>query len=170
MFQFCNDCIYEYVNAQSWISPLAQSVTATAASIALVVAWRNLNGLQRTQSLQAQMNLITLENEVRKNHSQFKIAVEKHSRALNEESEFKNLPTLTVEKDSSYEIYISSADKLAALIKSDFLVNQFRNRNWQEEYSAIFEKVKTYSQGNVDSNDDLRGIRNIDILLTEWKV
>lgn len=40
------------------------------------------------------------------------------------------------------EIYITSADKLAALINADYLHNQFPCRDWKKEYHDIFQKVK----------------------------
>ncbi|HRZ32507.1 MAG TPA: hypothetical protein P5335_09230 [Flavobacterium sp.] len=168
MFQYCHECINEYINAPSWITPIAQSITALVAIFALSVAWKNLRGLKRTQSLQAQMNLISLENEVRKNYLMLKIANQKYSEET-QISNSKNILMLSIEKTNAFELYVSTADKLAALIASEFLTGQFEKRNWKDEYLAIFKKVKEYHQGEdsiIPGKDQM--INNINKLLIEW--
>jgi hypothetical protein len=169
IFQFCDECINTYTNAPSWITPIAQSLSAIAAIIAFVIAWRNLRGLKNTQSLQAQMSLINLENEVRKNYLTLKIADQKYI----DETKIQNSDKLVItgiEKANAFELYVSTADKLAALICSDFLTGQFNNRNWKNEYSDIFKKVKEYYEGDetiIPGKSQM--INNVKKILDEWQ-
>lgn len=168
MFQFCQECYNEYKNAPSWIGLLLQFVSAAVAAFALYIAWKNLRGLKRTQSLQAQMNLIQLENDVRKNYLQLKVANQKYVDETLKPTP-QNLPMLSLEKSNAFQLYVSTADKLAALIRAKFLFGQFEGRNWKEEYIAFFKQAQEIHQ-----TDDTfiigkaEMIRNIDKLLTEW--
>ena len=170
IFQFCNDCYYEYLNAPSRWTPTAQTVSAIAASAAVYVAWKNLGGLKRTQSLQAQMSLISLENEVRKNYIQLKVSIQKYT---DESTKNPSPPTLTMtslEKINAFELYVATADKLAALLSSEFLKGQFIGRDWESEYSEIFKKVLEYHSGEdsiIPGKSQM--INNITILLKEWE-
>ncbi|KAA6347802.1 hypothetical protein EZS27_004755 [termite gut metagenome] len=136
MASYCN----EYINARI--------ISVIIAGCALFVAWRNLKGLWRAQSLQAQMGLIQLENEVRKNHSQFKIAFRKYDDEYQKKQDSTLLQMMNIERTNAFELYISTADKLAALINSQFLKGQFHKRNWKDEYFAIFEEVKKCYQSD----------------------
>jgi hypothetical protein len=147
------------------LTPITQLTNAIVAAIALFVAWKNLRGLKRSQTLQAQMNLISLENEVRKNHIQYKAAVKECSNVTNGQ----DISNLVNRKTNAFEIYITSADRLAALINADYLHDQFPGRDWKKEYNDIFQKVKTYHQ--VDE-EIIPGkeymVRNIDKTLKKW--
>lgn len=170
MFQFCQECYNEYKNAPSWIGLLLQFFSAAVAAFALYVAWKNLRGLKRTQSLQAQMNLIQLENDVRKNYLQLKIANQKYVDETQKPNP-QNLPMLSLEKSNAFQLYVTTADKLAALIRAKFLIGQFEGRNWKEEYDAFFKQVQEIHQ-----TDDAfiigkaEMIRNINNLLSEWNI
>ncbi len=168
MFQFCNECINHYTNAPSWITPLAQSISAFAAIFVFFVAWKNLRGLKRAQSLQAQMNLINLENDIVINYTKWKLAYYNYT-SETEKANPEKLQLVIIEKSSAFEVYVSSADKLAALIGSDFLIGQFENRDWQNEYSVIFKKVQQIhltEDSIIPGKDQM--IRNINQLLTMW--
>lgn len=141
-------------------------ISVVVAAMALGVAWKNLRGLKRSQILQAQMNLISLENEVRKNHIQYKVIIEEYSNAT-----IQNISSLANKKTNAFEIYISSADKLAALINADYLHNQFPGRDWKKEYHDIFQKVKKYHQGEdaiIQGKEFM--VRNIDATLKKWAI
>jgi hypothetical protein len=164
MFQYCRECYQEFINAPSWLTPFAQITSAVVAAIALYVAWKNLGGVKKSQALQAQMNLISLENEIRKNQIQYKIVLDDYSKA-----NLQNIDNLITKKTNAFELYITSADKLAALINADYLNDQFPNRDWKEEYKEIFQKVKIYHQGEdtiIPGKDQM--IRNINKILTKW--
>jgi hypothetical protein len=142
-------------------------MSVIVAAMALGVAWKNLRGLKRSQTLQAQMNLISMENEIRKNHVRYKVANEEYYNATS----IQNISNLVNKKTNAFEIYISSADKLAALINADYLHNQFPGRDWKKEYHDIFQKVKKYHQGEdsiIPGKDYM--VRNIDVILKKWNV
>jgi hypothetical protein len=146
-----------------------QIISMMIAGGALFVAWHNLRGLWRAQSLQAQMGLIQLENEVRKHHSQFKIAFQKYNDEYQEEHDSVRLQMMSIEQINAFELYVSTADKLAALIDSKFVTEQFHKRNWKDEYFAIFKEVQEYYQ----SDDTIffgkeHMINNINKLLASW--
>ncbi|MDR2120108.1 MAG: hypothetical protein LBP64_04445 [Tannerella sp.] len=148
------------------LTPIVQLTSVIVAAIALCVAWKNLRGLQRSQTLQAQMSLISLENEVRKNHIQYKAAV-KECDNVND----KDISSLVNKATNAFEIYITSADKLAALINADYLRDQFPGRDWKKEYSEIFQKVKYYHQSDdkiIPGKEYM--VRNIDETLKRWKL
>jgi len=164
MIQFCEECYQEVINAPSWVTPLAQSVTALAAVWALRFAWKNLRGLNRAQSFQAQMNLISLENEVRKNLIHYKIVCEDYAKA-----DLQHIDLLVIKKLNAFELYVSSADKLAALINAKFLSEQFPDRDWKLEYKDIFKSVVTYHEGEKTIiPGKAQMIRNINALLLYW--
>lgn len=141
MFSFCFDCIQEFLNAPSWLTPAFQFWTAIIATLAFIVAKYNLDGVRRAQSLQAQMNLINVENDVRKNYSSFMVSTNKFEKeALNPGSE--NIEQCKIEKETATEIYFSSVDKLATLINSDFVTKQLKTKEWKREYFDDFKKAK----------------------------
>jgi hypothetical protein len=143
-----------------------QIVSAIVAAFALLVAWKNLGGLKRSQSLNAQMNLISLENEVRKNKFEFDNALQ--NIAKDNIAEDKREELLFIQK-KMYELYISTADKLAYLIASDYLIKHFEKRDWKKEYSEIFKdayKIYTTEEGRNDVNQ----ITNIEKLLKQWEI
>jgi hypothetical protein len=166
MIQFCKECYQEVINAPSWITPLAQSVTALAAVIALVVALKNLKGLKRNHTLQAQMNLISLENEIRKNLMKYKIILDEYSKA-----DLTRIDGIMTERLNAFELFVSSADKLAALIIADYVKIQFPERDWQNEYRDFFNRVKRYhtSEDTIIPEKD-KMMLNVDLLLTKWGV
>jgi hypothetical protein len=152
----------EYINAQT--------ISLIIAGFALLVAWHNLKGLWRTQTLQAQMGLIQLENEMRKNHSQFKIAFQRYVDEYQKKQDFTHLQMIHIERTNAFELYISTADKLAALINSKFLTGQFHRRNWKNEYFSIFEEVKKcYQSDDTIISGKKHIINNINKLLTSWE-
>jgi hypothetical protein len=147
----------------------APILSAVVAALALGVAWKNLRGLQRSQTLQAQMNLIAMENEVIKNHIQYKTAIEEFYNAAN--TNIQSISNFVINKTNAFEIYITSADKLAALINADYLRNQFPYRDWKKEYHDIFQKVKKYHQGEdaiIPGKEYM--VRNIDETLKKWAI
>ena len=170
IFQYCSDCFQEFLNAPSWITPLAQSVTAGVALIALIVALRNLRRVKINQALQAQMTLFSLENEVRKNQSNFKVASLKHELAAAIQGPIPP-SVLLMEKTNAFELYLSSADKLAALLKKDYLNKHFKPiRNWNEEYKEFFQKVRTfYDSEHPFIAGTTNMISNVNELLVEWE-
>jgi hypothetical protein len=144
-------------------------LSVIVAAMALVVAWKNLRGLQRSQTLQAQMNLIAMENEVIKNHIQYKTAIEEFYNAAS--INMQCISNFGINKTNVFEIYVTSADKLAALINADYLHNQFPGRDWKKEYHDIFQKVKKYHQGEdaiIPGKEYM--VRNIDETLKKWAV
>ena len=167
MFEFYNDCIFEQLSAPTWVTPMAQTISAIVAAFALFVAWNNLRGLKRTQTFQAQTSLIILENQVRNNLANLKLLDFKWKKAGDDKNEDFNL--LTVERLNAFELYVSSADKLAALINSEYLTGQFEKRNWETEYLEIFSKVIEYHKNEdsiIPGKDKMVG--NISSLLSNW--
>lgn len=141
MFTFCFDCIQEYLNAPSWLTPTFQFWTAFIATLAFFVAKFNLDGVRRAQSLQAQMNLINVENEVRKNYSNFMVSTKTFEKeSLNQQGD--KIEQYKTEKETATELYFSSVDKLATLINSDFVIKQLKNKEWKREYFNDFKKAK----------------------------
>jgi hypothetical protein len=163
MFEFYRDCTF--ANSGSWITPIAQSISAIAALLAFYIAVRNLGGTKNTQKLQAQMNLISLENEVIKNLIIYKKALSDYSTPI----KGVNMSEIYERKINAFELYISSADKLAALINAEYLKKQFPKRNWENEYKKTFVKVVEYHKDEDSTNpneDDM--IQNINSLLESW--
>jgi hypothetical protein len=164
MFQFCDECYLEFLNAPSWLTPAAQWTSAVLAGLALYIAWKNLGGVKRSQALQGQMNLITLENEMRKNLILYRQALEKYAKGT-----LENADELTNRKIEAFELYVTSADKIAALINADFLSEQFPKRDWKAEYQEIFNKVISYHEGEdmiIPGKSQM--IRNIQNLTVKW--
>jgi hypothetical protein len=125
-------------------------MSVIVAAMALWVAWRNLRGLKRSQTLQAQMNLISMENTIRKNHIQYKMASEEYTNVTNSGvTNSQEIANFMSRKTNAFEVYITSADKLAALINADYLHDQFPGRDWEKEYSEIFQKVKIYHKEKI---------------------
>jgi hypothetical protein len=164
---------------QEW-TVFAPVMSAVAAMLALYVAWINLRRLQNGQTLQAQMNLISLENEIRKNHIQYKVAVEEYTAAadkvaakatVNEEYYATVLRNFADKKTNAFELYITSADRLAASINADYLHTQFPGRDWKKEYSEIFKRAKEYHLDYVTIIPRKEYMmRNIDETLKKWGI
>jgi hypothetical protein len=168
MFEFYRDCTFEQLSAHSWLTPTMQFISAIIAGFALYIAWVNLRGLKRTQLFQAQTNLINLENQVRTNLATLKLIDYKWKKS-GDAKMIDDFNRLTVEKINAFELYISSADKLAALIDSEYLKEQFKNRNWKEEYFDIFSKVIDYHKNEdsiIPGKDKM--VNNISNLLKTW--
>ncbi len=133
MFEFYGNYTLEVANP-SFLIPIAQIIiqliTLGIAFFALRTALKSLNtsnqnlntantnlkGVSRTQSLQAHMNLITLENEVRKNITNRAIATYENSKASDDSREL-----LGIKENNAFMLYFASVDKLASLVKTDYL-------------------------------------------------
>jgi hypothetical protein len=164
MFQFFGEYYQEFINAPSWLTPAAQWTTAIVAGTALYVAWQNLGGVKRSQALQGQMNLISIENGVRKNLVQYRVSLEEYAKAG-----LTNADEFVKKRINAFEIYVTSADKLAALINADYLNEQFPKRDWEEEYKEIFQQVISSYQGEdmfIPGKSQM--IRNIVKLVNKW--
>jgi hypothetical protein len=150
----------------------APFMSVIVAAMALGVAWKNLRGLRRSQTLQAQMNLISMENEIRKNHIHYKVAIEEYYNATNiQEISIQEISNLVSKKTNAFENYMTSADKLAALINAKYLHDQFPGRDWKKEYHDIFQKVKKYHEGEdsiIPGKEYM--VRNIDETLKRWSI
>jgi hypothetical protein len=165
MIQFCDECYQEFINSPSWLTPAAQWTSAIVAGIALYVAYKNLGGVRRSQALQGQMNLITLENEMRKNLILYKQSLDDYAKAT-----IANADELSKKRVNAFELYVTSADKIAALINSDFLYEQFPDRDWDAEYKEIFKKVIAYHEGEdniIPGKSEM--IRNIKMTIGKWE-
>jgi len=164
MLLYCRECFHEIIDASSIIAPLIQIASIIIASFALGIAWKNLGGVKKSQALQAQMNIISLENEFIKNQMQYKMVVDQYSK-----SNPQDIDDMNIKKVNAFELYITSADKLASLINANYLQYQFPKRDWKSEYIEIFQKVKIYHQGEdsiIPGKDQM--IRNINIILLKW--
>ena len=164
MIQFCNECYQEFLNSPSWLTPTAQWTSVIVASIALYIAYKNLGGVRRSQALQGQMNLITLENEMRKNLILYKQSLDDYAKA-----ELGNVDEFAKKRVNTFELYLTSADKLAALINSDFIYEQFPDRNWEAEYKEIFKKVISFHESEdiiIPGKSEM--IRNIKKVIAKW--
>ncbi len=188
MFEFYTNNTFEGQNSFNWISiiqVLIQLVTLGIASIALYTARKslstsnqnlntankNLEGVSRTQAVQSHMNLITLENEVRKNGENFRMATKKHkiTTDTNKNATELELMFLTDNMDNAFVLYMNSADKLASLVNTDYLKKQFQNRDWKEEYKDIFDEVNSsFKDYDIEISGKSQMIRNLIILLEIW--
>ncbi len=182
MFEFYTNNTFEGQNSFSWISIIQLSIqmfTLGVAFIALYTARKslntaneNLNGASRTQSVQAHMNLITLQSEVSKNIVKRLIA----TRRLSEFKEGDDMNLLIFEQNEAFIEYFSSVDKLASIINTPYFPRQFPNNKgeintekWKTEYYNIFDDARTYA--NDYNSDDLvksQMIQNIIALLDIW--
>ena len=185
MFEFYTNNTFEGQNSFSWI-PIIQVIiqlfTLSIASIALYTARKSLNtsnknleGVSRTQAVQSHMNLITLENEVRKNGENFRMATKKHKITTDKDTEKSNLLTelelmfIMDTMDNAFVLYMNSADKLASLVNTDYLKKQFQNRDWKTEYMDIFKDARSYFDDyDIEISGKSQMIRNITILLDIW--
>jgi hypothetical protein len=175
MFDYCNECTQEFAGSSSWLTPLVQLASAGIAAWALYVAKVNLNGVRRSQILQAQINLINIENEVRKNGALYKATLLQYSQVSAEFAkknpnlaiaDFTKISELDDKKISTFEAWVSSADKLAALINADFLRSQFPGREWKKEYGSFFSKIKRDHKNELGLIEDKNNmVRNIEKLL-----
>jgi hypothetical protein len=169
MFTFCFDCIQEYISAPSWISVLIRFFTGIVVFAAFLVARHNLIGVRRAQSLQALMNLINLENDVRKNYSNFMLSTHKYE----QESIVQNstlIEQYKIERETTTELYFSSIEKLATLITSDFVTKQLNEKNWKEDYFDIFKRVKRLHNTEKQTNIGYTiKIENLEKLLLSWE-
>ncbi len=171
MLEFYKDCIFEVQNSSSYISIFIQIISAITSISILYIAYTNLLGLRRTQSVQIHMNLITLENEVRKNSEVLRMAINKHRITTEIEENIKplDLALLIETRDNAFVLYISSVDKLASLVNTDYLKKQFQNRDWKTEYRDIFDDARYYfADYDMVISGKSQMIRNITILLDIW--
>lgn len=171
MLEFYRDCTFEVQNSSSYISIFIQIISAITSISILYIAYTNLLGLRRTQSVQIHMNLITLENEVRKNSEVLRMAINKHriTTATDENIKPLDLALLIENRDNAFVLYISSVDKLASLVNTDYLKKQLQNRDWKAEYRDIFDDARYYfADYDMDISGKSQMIRNITILLEIW--
>ena len=152
---------------------LIQLGTAIFTFCLLLVAYFNLKGLNRSQLIQAHMNLINLENSIRKNRVNLKFLSKKYADAIDvnteQELDVQAIKRLEEERNNAFELYIASADKLASLINTRYLQKQFNKRNWEDEYYEIFKEVKDYCDGysgNIPGKDNM--IKNLNEMLSQW--
>ena len=181
MFEFYRDCTFEGQNLSisSIIQVCIQLFTLGVAFIALRTARKslstaneNLEGVSRTQSVQAHMNLITLETDITKNIINLAIA----TRKLEKATKPKDIETATFEENTAFTFYLSALDKLAYIINTPYFPQQFRNNEgkvdkekWKTEYYHIFDKAKKSGNTNtVGFFGKTQMIRNITILLDIW--
>ena len=134
------DCVFQYVSHQSWVTPLAQTISALAGVATLFVAWRNLRGLRRAQMIQAQVNLIDLETKARTYYVAYRETVQSYA----DNKDPAKVQVLNIKAAGALEIYIATVNRLAALIDSDFLTGQFDGRDWKSEYDEIFKQALQY--------------------------
>jgi len=172
MFEFYKECSFTSQGSPSWITLILQATTPLIAYLAFRIAKKNLTGLTRTQSVQTHMNLITLENEIRKNHATFKIAMLNYSNATtgndNTLTQLK-LDTLKIEQDNAFIAYINSSDKLASLINAKYVQEQFDERDWKNEYKEMFSDIKSISDNYLISLTNKSSlITNLNKALTTW--
>ncbi len=161
MFQYFRDCTIQLAGSPSWIGLILQIITIIIAIFALYVAWNNLGGVKRAQNIQAQMNLINLENEMRKNRINYKMLVDEYAKIKN---------TDRTKELNAFELYLSSADKLAALINSEYVQEQFPKRIWKDEYFELFKWVRIYYEGEdtiIQGKDKM--IQNVLQSLKSWE-
>ena len=172
MFEFYTNNTFEGQNSFSWIPIIVQLITLGIALFALRTALKSLNtanqnleGVSRTQSVQSHMNLIALENEVRKNIANRAIATYENSKAKEDDIEL-----LGIKENNAFILYFISVDKLASLVKTDYLKEQFKNRDWENEYYDIFDDARISASNYIaiSSGKSQKMIQNITILLDIW--
>ncbi len=171
MFEFYRDCIFEVQNSSSYIGFFIQIIGTIISLSILYIAYTNLLGLRRTQSVQIHMNLITLENEVRKNSENLRMATNKHKKTTDINADIKELElALLIEtRDNAFVLYVTFVDKLASLVNTDYLKKQFQNRDWKTEYIDIFKDARSYfDYYDIEISGKSQMIRNINILLDIW--
>jgi len=169
MLDFYKDCSQEFSSSTSWVTPAAQTVSALAASLAFWIGIKNLRGITRTQALQAEVTLINFENQIRKLHGEFTIAERKYAVATESKDEKirEEIPSLAVTKQSSLDIFVSSAERLASLINSENISKQLVGRTWEEEYKDLFTNVQSYWETEMEGSGNKK-IPNILSKLEEW--
>jgi hypothetical protein len=173
MFEFYRDCSFLSQSAPSWITLVLQAATPLIAFFAFKIAKKNLSGLTRTQSVQTHMNLITLENEIRKNHAAFKIAMLNYTNATTGNNANTitqlQLDTLKMEQDNAFIAYVNSTDKLASLINAKYVQEQFDKRDWKNEYNEMFIDVKSISDNYLIALTNKSSlITNLNKSITNW--
>jgi len=175
MFNFYKECSQEFFNTSSWLGLFLQFSSVSVAAIALYIAWIRLAGLTRSQALQAQMNLISLENEMRKNGIQYKYVlneIRKITKVTQHDFSEANknlMDQLNEKRINTFELYITSADKIAALLNSKYLTEHFPERNWKDEYNEIFQSVMIQYEGEetfIPGKANM--IKNTTIILKHW--
>lgn len=174
MFEFYRECSFVGQNTSSWITLVLQAATPLIAFFAFKIAKKNLEGLARTQSIQTHMNLIALENEIRKNKATFKIITYNYKDATKSTNAGTltqlQLDTLKLEEDNAFIAYVNSVDKLASLINAKYVQEQFDKRDWKNEYEEMFKKVKSTSDDyliRLTNKSSL--ITNLDKTLINWR-
>ena len=173
MFEFYRDCSFIGQNS-SWITLILQALTPLIAFFAFRIAKENLEGITRTQAIQTHMNLIALENEIRKNHATLKIVTLNYENATKNNNTTATTPlqldTLSLEKDNAFIAYVNSVDKLASLINVKYVQDQFSERDWRNEYEEMFKGVKSISNNYfITLTNKSSLITNLDKALINWK-
>ncbi len=181
MFEFYRECTFEGqgVSSTSIVQVFIQLLTLCIASVALFTARKSLNtanenlqGVSRTQSVQAHMNLIALQSEVNKNLINTRIASHKFSKG----TEKDDIDLLALEQNNAYIQYISSVDKLASIINTPYFPKQIPESDgkvnlgkWKTEYYERFKETM-YFAANFNEDDLVKSqmTQNIAALLEIW--
>ena len=74
MFEFYRDCTFQSQSSIPWVT----ITTAIIALIALIVGFKNFASTRRAQNIQAHINLINLETELRKYKIAFNLSVDNY--------------------------------------------------------------------------------------------
>lgn len=173
MFEFYSDCTFPTENNSSLISILIQLAPIVIAFIALIIAYYNFKDFRQVNSVQTHLDLINLENDTRKKHSELKTNSKKLTdySANSTEATFNalELERLSIEKINSFELYISSVDKLASLINTDYLKGQFNKRDWKAEYLTVFQNAKDIFNNEtniIPGRNEM--VKNLNTTLNKW--
>jgi len=169
MLEIYKECTFTSSSSFNWIGFL----TLCVAAFALYIARTNLIALKRSHKVQSHMNLINLENEVRRNNVKLKESIQEHTNSTTQEElqnyDPKKIIQAKTNRENCFEIYVTSVDKLASLIGTDYLSKQFSNRNWKEEYHDFFKKVMViYQDHTLEFQNSEYKIPNFEKLLEEW--
>jgi len=167
MSVFCFDCIEQITPATTLTSIVISGGSALIALYALQIAQKNLKSVKNSHALQAQMNLITLEKDVRQGSAHFLEANRNFNLAIKNAHKNGIADHIYFEYNKSFNNYVASSDKLAAIILSGNLDVHFPNRDWKKEYESIFEQTKfIYDSDTIIKNKNEK-ISNLEELLTQ---
>lgn len=173
MFEFYSDCSFLTEQNSSWITYLIQLAPILIAFIALIVAYYNFKAFRQTNSVQTHLNLINIENDIRKNNTILRMITKEYNDSTSVSSQQQlnesEISRLSLEKVNSFELYISSVDKLASLISTDYLKSQFDKRDWKAEYHELFKEAKDIFDGESSLIFGKKNmIQNLKQILDDW--
>lgn len=169
---FCFDCVENVVSGSSVLTVLTRIAAVVIASLALFIARRNLKTVANSHSVQAQMNMINLEKDLRVNRKRFKAALAALSQAINNSSLVNAAGPNSIvylEYQTSFEDFMFSSDKLALLINEGLLDVHFKDRDWKSQYSGIFSEVQESYKWNQLKGNPFEKIENLQSLMLKWK-